>query len=482
MEPNRDNITANPPASPPAPARDTFLTAKKFPGEVGSRSLPEAAAPAAPPKNLFSRTVLPIALFVFIIGGIAWLAQNLPNWRTPKKAGPEPSLPQIVSFAEKKSVWDPRDLDYALEMERDVAGAYDFPFHNVSDQEIEIGLLGTSCDCSKVEARPFNTEEWTRYSDQRKSLAGTAAVPKDWDMQPLHNDANKGIVIPAKAAGVIRLAWKGQKGEGQRLRLRLNLWYQPKGKPKQRQFDSLEAAVQMVHPVQFLPERAQLNVIRGEAKAAFTLWSATRPALGMKIDVGDAALQPFFTIGKVRPLDDHALAALQKKLRKEMNSHLQVAYQLEVAFQDTADGKLMDQGKFTVPLVIHLENSADKGPQDVPGPILTGTVRGDVEIGAEEGGRLELKAQPLGSPRLVNLWTDKEVTLKVDSVMPPYIDVKLQQKPGPSNDPRLHWVLELTVPPGSPTGYLPVDSAIILKTQGKTTRAVRIPISGNIVP
>ena len=77
---------------------------------------------ARPHKGTFSRHVLPLILLVAIVGGVAWVAQNLPRWQQPKKINVEengsrekPSLEFIRVLAQwgqqaEALGWTSRDL------------------------------------------------------------------------------------------------------------------------------------------------------------------------------------------------------------------------------------------------------------------------------------------------------------------------------------------------------------------------------------
>ena len=122
----------------------------------------------APPKSSLLKWIVPIVLFVVIVGVLAWLTQNLPKGGDTKKKGPnptppvnsqvrEPDLRFLYKPVDRKpgrpdagvGVWDD-DPFYAKESEQGQDGHYDFPFHNPHDYPVTIGFARASCDCSHL--------------------------------------------------------------------------------------------------------------------------------------------------------------------------------------------------------------------------------------------------------------------------------------------------------------------------------------------
>src|SRR5262245_26962188 len=105
------------------------------------------------PGQVFSRFIFPLILFLAVIGAIAWVTQYMRVGRTKAKAdgakpGPETAAPaaallqfdHAIDAYHAAAIWDPKDPTYIKEFERGQDGHYDFPFRNVSDQPVQIGL------------------------------------------------------------------------------------------------------------------------------------------------------------------------------------------------------------------------------------------------------------------------------------------------------------------------------------------------------
>src|SRR2546426_2118541 len=120
-EPNKEGIQ---------PAQGTFGVRHRFPGE-GQVPEPAPAPSVAQGKSkVFTRVVLPVVLLILIVGGIAWVTQNMSAWRGPKE-DPRPSVQtkeimvRFVGFQPTESqtfaLWDPTDPEYAYEVERSLS-------------------------------------------------------------------------------------------------------------------------------------------------------------------------------------------------------------------------------------------------------------------------------------------------------------------------------------------------------------------------
>jgi hypothetical protein len=140
----------------------------------------------------------------------------------------------------------------------------------------------------------------------------------------------------------------------------------------------------------------------------------------------------------------------------------------------------MPLGPFTRRLIL----SGLPGSEDTT-VIVSGSVRGEVIVGAEDDqGRINLGsyAARSGARKIVRLTTlNSALDLQLDRVEPAtldYLKVKHFKKMQGDSAGQTRWELCIEVPPGSPPGALPRESAIYLKTPGKSSRDIRIPVSG----
>jgi hypothetical protein len=426
--------------------------------------------------------ILAGGLFVLIIGAIAWITQWMPNWRGPDVAPAPPGKesPVAISFSWKKAVWDEEDKDYALEIEKDKDGHFDFPFENLLNEPVKIGLESTSCDCTHVMACILPETEWNSYSEQIKKNPLTAKGD-DWPWVSLANkygprDENKEFaVVPAKGKGLIRVGWHGRnRPAGYFLQLGVKIWHQPERIEGARFVETLNVATRISAPIRFHPLRGNVGDLaaRTSGTTEFTLWTSTRETLDLKWE--DAG--PFYTYD-AQPFSAEERRELEKKLRADKeNTRVLQAFHFKVTVREQSAGKQMDQGPF-----MHKVSFLLDGDNKVVGPQINGTVQGDIVVGAgKTSSKIDLETfrAAEGASRTVSLWTeDEKVALEVEGRTPRTLEAKISK--GEKVGSRMKWQLEVTVPPGTQYGALPEDSVIILRTVTDPPRFIRIPVAGN---
>jgi hypothetical protein len=221
-------------------------------------------ATEASSKSL-TRWILPIALFVLIIGGVAWLSQNLPRGPAaaiPKSPpGPDPVESPALKFLLTRAVWDAADPNYVKESETGVEGYYDFPFINPEAMPIALGFAKSLCDCSHL--RVFVLDKDSADSIKERHAKNPTQFPSDssWTWTMLAPADKDGVQIPPGRGGVARIQWDGRKGAGQRPNLKIKVWMHPVGKPEERSFLDLEAPIVMSDPLRFSTDRLKLDTL-----------------------------------------------------------------------------------------------------------------------------------------------------------------------------------------------------------------------------
>jgi hypothetical protein len=419
---------------------------------------------------MFARVILPLALFVAVVGGTAWVVQWLPNWRQrPQPPVTQPSQPVLV-FEQKRAVWDPTDTDYAAEFEFGPGGHYDYLFTNPGPTPVQLGVSHVNCGCiNKVKACLLSLDALEEYKRDKRD------DKLHWEVLP--TDERHGITVPPQSGGIIRPVWGDRSASGLRT-FKITLWSQPEGKGRDQE-TVLVAPVAFVMPVRYYPEMRDIGILapQGMARADFWFWSATRDhfALDLKEKTGD----PCFVF-QATPLDKAECGELTKRLRAaNINTRVKSAYRVEVSVYEERGGGQLDLGPFhrNVPLAI------DDAVADLPtGPLLKGWVRGDIAVGnPEDLGQIDFRSFPIRArrDRRVPLWTAAGVKLSADQV-PEFLDVELKEKETAANKTR--WELHVgfrsrLLRPGN----LPEGSAIILRTNGMPPRRIRIPVLGNAV-
>lgn len=458
-----------------------FPAARPYPGDVAAPSSPPAAPPV-PRRGSFWRYALPAALFVVAVAGIAWVTQFMPTWRSrpTKSPGDAPPAPEtLAQFAFNQARWDKNDPEYVREMEKGTSGFFDFPFENVAGRPLELGLLKASCDCTHLQVCFPPEQEWRSYQQAVQESPLTAA-PGQWSWKRITKEDVNGIDVPPGAKGLVRIEWETKKEPGAGLRLALDIWIQPKGESRHRQFERLEVPVRVAPPARIFPDREVVGTLgpRQVGKADFTIWSSTRAALDLTLDIKNDPL----LVAELKKLSSEEMKALQDSLRKKTDLAPRVlsAYRLHVVLHEQKGEQQLEQGPIYRHVPLLLEGGAFPGGS----PLLLGLVRGDVEVGAaDDQGKLKLgnfvakDGIPKSNARRLTLRSPLDMQLEVSAVDPATLDVRLH-KAGTSNG-KADWLLEVTVPPGGIQGPLPEHSAIILRTQINPPRFLRIPVVGN---
>lgn len=489
-----------PGSPPPRPAQDpgSFTLKRRFPGEA---PVP-GAAPAPPPPSVkkprLPRIVLPLILLVLVVGGIAYVAQNLPSWRKAPQQGKVGKGPggaaALLTFPATRdedgrivAIWDAADPTYAVEIEQGSKGHYEFLCLNASEHPVEIGVVKLNCDCSKASFAVL--PPGMTFSGKQPDAATLAKeLPKDLAWQTLRWVDDKGkhedrsAVLPAQRAGLVRVDWYTRKSDGEALNLQVTLWAQTEGsRSKERQYYMLDTLTVIVQPLQF--DRGSIHLgevgLRG-ARAQFHCWSATRSKVELTLADQD---DPLFQ-WQVTPLSPEECSALEKKVNgKMLNTRIKSAYRVGVQVHESKDGRQLDQGSFIrqPPLLV------DGSRLEYPGPRIEGIVRGDVQItgdvrnGTISEGQVRFSSfkSSEGTHANLELSAPHDVTLAYVSKSPPYLDVRLTETKKVVKGKKI-WRLEIVVPQQVPTGPLPADSAIVLSktTQGALPRQIRIPILG----
>ncbi len=491
------NETYQPDAASPGPDRseNLFTIQKKFPAQGAEPPPAPAAKRPLPRLKKGNRLLLPMVLFVGIVGALAWIVQYLPNWRKKNPLPPTASK-QVFQFPETQAHWDPADDKYAMEYEHGEPGHYDFPFHNLTADAAELGLGKTSCDCTTVQVARLSSSQWATWEKTKNERTGAGrpqdSASKDWPWISLGVDEKTGIVVPGNAKGLVRVTWKGRRGEGENLRLRISLWMQPQGKPRDREFVDLETPTVIVSPLMFTQTKVSLGTLApgAIAETEFLCWSSTRPKMNLDV-VNDSPLM----VWKVVPMKPEECRLLEQILHDKekgkgnplgapvevgANTRVRLAYRIRVKVYEQKEGKQLDQGPFQTFAPLRMDGEAFPGAV----PLVYGKVQGEVEVGgSNDQGKISLgnfQAQA-GTQRHILLWTSRSTSLKLEKTYPGLLEVKLTENPKESTPQKRNWLLEVKFPAGSPAGPLPEDSSVILRTHSTQPRYIRIPIVGTAV-
>jgi hypothetical protein len=473
---------------------------------------PESCSIMAEPNQLSNpparaksplRYAVPLILFVLIIGGLAWLLQNMPAWRArPPVAAPQKGPEVVVQFTHQvgenfiMAMWEvpsekmlkqkgdketkPPPV-YEREMEPGSEGRYLFPFQNVTQQAAELGMAAKSCDCANLHVAVISKDEWQQLNEAvRKDPGQDMAENPSWTWQALENSQDRGVILPADAVAVLRMTWHNRRPVGDKLNLHVNLWGKQAGATKLQRLTLGVPAVSAA-AVRANLDRVSVGVLGPDsvAKAVFLVWSPTRAQLPLTFE--EQTRDGLFAIDP-QPLDKAACLALQDKLRdQEMNTRVLAGYRVTVTVHEHKGDRWLDQGHFLRAIAVHLPDAAE----EISPLLVTGVVQGPVKIGGlDDQGKINLKSFQAreGTRKVIFLWTNHKTKLVLQDKQPAALQVKLN-KSGKETTPEQKWVLEVTVPPNQLFGPVTEENAVILRseTQAAPPRQIRIPLLGHAV-
>jgi hypothetical protein len=457
-------------------------------------------ASSAPPTGSVFRWALPLALFVAIIGGVAWVSQNLPKGAVQKPVEPDPaptsSAPAPLRFLSAKAVWDANDPGYLKEFETGAEGHYDFPFRNTTDVPVTLGFANTACDCSQLGIVVLDKDAAANLKELHEKSPTKFPIDPKWQWAQLTKNDREGVQIPPGGGGVARIQWEGRRSVGQMLKLKITVWMHPTSAPGDRTFQDLDVPIVMADPIRFfVVDRLSLGVLGagGKVQGELFAWSPTRDDLDLRVD--PKKLDPLFDVA-LDKIDAEAAGLLHKKLflstvmnldtktqEERTAAFLEVAkatryrsaFRIRVTLREQSDGQQLDQG----PLSRELPVIAPAIPYEFHKPTITAYVRGDVDIGnVEDAGKINLSFRASdGVKKIVPLWSEGGNELSIERTFPAVLGVTLT-KSKESTAARSKWLLEITIPPGGWLGPFLEDSVIFLRTTSPPRR-IRIPVTGN---
>jgi hypothetical protein len=464
---------------------------------------PLKSNPSASSKGGFTRYLLPLALLVATIGGIAWVAQQLPKWKDTKSAPTGPRTKALLEFTRKAAQWGktPENGEAKIEpkdYEPGAKGHYDFPFKNVTNEDVEVVYYASSCDCTSVQAVALDASEWSRVNAQSLAAPGDEitynAKPAwvdlirdiDWRKASPSAQKEKAILIKPGAGGVVRVHWVA-KSAGSVLNVTPKVGYRAASTGAMGIEQQLGVPVMVASPVRFTPQRVQVGAltISTSTTAEFYAWSSTRDHLDLKLRAGvnDALFEFDYTplrVGGIFSRSDCSdiLASFDKD---KPHAHIRSALKVKATVHESRNGQYLDLGSYHRKMTVLLDGFEAEG---VPGPELTGRVQGEIIVGgADDQGRVRLKSFNAneGVSRTLELSTDASWKLEEHKHMPAWIKVNLSRAKEQPDPKRTIWRLEVTVPEKTPgVRSLEDPDAIVLRVVGPPERFVRIPIEGQL--
>lgn len=471
---------------------------------------PQESFPTQPsPQNRsLLRYAVSLVLLVLIIGGIAWVTQYLPRWTKTKPASPAPGASnanKLLKFERDVAQWSnvkrdseaPEKESYRhRDYEPGQKGYYDFPFRNISGDEVEVVFYMSSCDCASVQVCALPGEDLDRAI---KAIAEKPADPiqygtepswtdllKQADWEKLSKDARDGkrLLVKPNDGGVVRVRWVA-KAAGQEMNVRPSVAFRKPGEAR-ISGQTLGVPLMVALPVRFHPPRKHVGGLTAGKKVTeeFFAWSSTREKLDLKLA---AANDPLFETS-LSPLSPKECEDLESTLKNDplfsaskLQPRVLSAQRVSITVHESRGGQQLDLGSFFRKLDVTLDGIPQR---DIPGPEIVGRVHGDIVIGgADDQGRVRFKEfnARIGASKTVEISADSRWKLETFKQDPAWINVNLTKDTRQEDPKRTIWQLEVVVPENTPAAHsFEEPNAVILRIPGTPDRFVRIPIEGHL--
>jgi len=264
-------------------------------------------------------------------------------------------------------------VDDAVTTEHGFDGQLEVSFENLRENPVTVGIVMKDCQCARVQIC-LTPEDWKSLDMQERRKRASDPSLK-W--MTLEQD-NQGFAVPARAAGLLRLGWKGKDYTDQRYWARL--WVDDRGNILKQLF---EVPVHIVQPVYIRSEeqlrRSQVDLGRltsGEERTArFLSYSVTRPKFSLA--PAPPPTDKCLSYKTPEPLTDEELKALSKKNGTTVLS----GYRAEVVVHERMGDAQLDLGPFRRLAIWNTDVAAG---HQVTG-IVSGSVLGEVRFTQPNG-------------------------------------------------------------------------------------------------
>lgn len=432
-------------------------------------------------KQLVILTAVVVGLVFLITFAFQYIGQE----KTSKTEKSKVTQAKPLTFPVTKVEWDPKKP--AIHEVR-APGQHYFWFQNDNDAPAQLGLVGMNCKCSKVDLCVLPAETWKGLSPEQRELP---AINSDlsWQALPELRADPKGIEVPPRAAGWVRLGWKGEKAGPETLKA--DLWMQAPSRDIEPL--PLEMPVLFVEPVAChaetgveVTEQWLGKLETGEtAQVTFLYRSATRR--DFSLEPAEATTKLPFEMDKPEKLNEEEC----KKLAEKYQVPVLCAYKVRVKVSE--QNTQLDLGLFRYRVI--LKSDANPEPLTV---FVSGEVEGPVRLVTEDGrSRIDLGPFSARADKglEISLATDDpSLELRIDRAKTaPFF--KLGEPKEEKGRAARTWHIEGTIPARSLEGPFPnrdklgyEDTAVYLTihrkddkgvVSEKSWRRIRVLVVGN---
>lgn len=455
-----------------------------------------------------------LALFAIIalVAGVTYLSQYGPGRGSGSDAtkgqdaavSPETTDIGTVGFVTPKVEWtDPAEGQF----EKALRGYHDFWFRNLSTTPLLIGLEFKNCKCEDAEVMVLdekhipNFHKWFGTSAatilaglERGPMACVSlmawqylAVPKLFDLdmkwESLEQGNHKGLPIPPKGGGLVRVFFQGKKELMGPFLVKARLWAEPEGQPQHRSFGDLEMPINYVAPISTTAGQINLGAFNANDEKSDGVMIYSTTEAGFNLYATMPVPSPMINV-QIDDLNPAEIADYQKT--GQLEQRVLSAKRLKVTARERlADNQRMDLGPFY--RKIFLSRTKDD-PEELQ-VVVGGEIRGEIVVGApDDRGRIDLKTfrSNAGITKTITILAQNpELDLDTKGVrvypenLQSHVDIRLEKMNPTSSEKRNRWRLHVKLKPGFPPGAMPEGSALFLQIAGSNPpRQIRIPITG----
>jgi hypothetical protein len=290
--------------------------------------------------------------------------------------------------------------------ELSLEGQREFAFENLRENPLTVGIVFKECQCSRVQIC-LTPESWKKLDPQERQKRADDAALK-WDT--LEQDS-QGFTVPARAAGLLRLAWKGKEVGDHRYAARF--WIDDDGR---RLNQTVEVPVHVVPPVYIRAENnrrralVDVGVLKSgeERTARFLCFSTTRSSFSLTSapPLPDTCL----SYERAEPLTEGELKALDEQVGAPVRS----GFRVEVKVHERVGDAQLDLGPFRRQVVWNTDVALG---HQVSG-IVAGSATGEVRLTGTNGKAFvdlgNVSPQNSAPVELTLESTDPQIELRLD--------------------------------------------------------------------
>src|SRR5262249_26812667 len=361
-----------------------------------------------------TQTVLLLVIMVVMVFAVTFASMYVRDSTTSRQPDDETQPPPLALSFDGTTFPEQLYDEERIVTEYGQSGQHDFWFKNENDEAVTVGLINKNCTCSDVrlllapdawreplERAEAQRDQLTAYvGPVAGGLAGrmAGAVPleraraellsgaADSDFRSLADDPNRGIVVPPRARGVVRMLWHARRTTTNPYpqNLSAQLWAQNPQNPS----TGLGVGTLLVDPIRVDREEVNFGTLgAGDAETkVLYCWSWTRPNFRLK---ARPTGEPFVGCA-VEKINEEERRALRGRIGPVL-----AGYRVTVSVRERIDDrKRSDEGVFQHRVELFPSDGKEKlDPLEVT---LRGQVRGDVLVeGAGNGiGLGQLPANP----------------------------------------------------------------------------------------